>query len=220
MIKMPEDSETTQKVGEKSKATVSKPAPAKKVKKAGTSKSVKAKAKKVSKKADKEKKDAKDLDDEDDVEIVEDEEEDDEAEAEAVYVAKQKPKLTKAEKRLLSVRSNRKKQQPTFKRQEWFRYKKLGEAWRKPRGLHSKMRVNKKYRQNMARIGYGTNAKVRNRHPSGFEEVLVYRPGDLEGLDPKKQAARIGHQVGTRKRIAIEDRADELGIRILNRGSV
>ena len=82
------------------------------------------------------------------------------------------------------------------------------------------MRVNKKYRQNMARIGYGTNKEVRGRHPSGFEEVLVFRPADLDGLDPKKQAARIGHQVGTRKRIAIEDKADELGIRILNRGSV
>jgi large subunit ribosomal protein L32e len=36
-------------------------------------------------------------------------------------------------------------------------------------------------------------------------------------VDPKKQAVRIGGTVGTRKRIMIEDRAEELGIRVLNR---
>ncbi|MEL9915033.1 MAG: eL32 family ribosomal protein, partial [Thermoplasmatales archaeon] len=33
---------------------------------------------------------------------------------------------------------NRKR--PEFHRQEWFRYKKLGDSWRKPRGKHSKLR--------------------------------------------------------------------------------
>ena len=54
-------------------------------------------------------------------------------------------------------------------------------------------------------------------HPSGFEEVIIYNVDGLEGIDPKKQAVRIGGTVGTKKRIAIEDRADELGIRVLNR---
>jgi len=40
----------------------------------------------------------------------------------------------------------------------------------------------------------------------------------LETINPKLEAARIGHSVGTRKRIEIEEYADELGIRILNRG--
>ena len=46
---------------------------------------------------------------------------------------------------------------------------------------------------------------------------MVYNADDLEGIDPKRQAARIGGTVGTRKRTAIENRAKELGIRILNR---
>jgi large subunit ribosomal protein L32e len=155
--------------------------------------------------------------DEEEVEIIEEEEAEEE---ESEYQVKLKPKLSKAEKASLKIRSQRKRRQPKFRRQEWFRYKRLGDSWRKPRGLHSKMRTNKKYRPNMARIGYGSPANVRGRHPSGFEEVLVHRPNDLEGINPKTQAARISHQVGTRKRIAIEDRADELGIRILNRGSL
>ena len=66
-------------------------------------------------------------------------------------------------------------------------------------------------------IGFRGPASVRNLHPSGFEEVLVYNVDGLEGIDPKKQAVRIGGTVGTKKRMAIENRAEELGIRVLNR---
>ena len=45
----------------------------------------------------------------------------------------------------------------------------------------------------------------------------MYNVDDLENIDPKKQAVRIGGTVGTKKRITIEDRAKELGIRVLNR---
>jgi large subunit ribosomal protein L32e len=65
-------------------------------------------------------------------------------------------------------------------------------------------------------IGYGSPAETRNLHPSGFAEVMVYNVGDLEKIDPKLQAARIGHSVGTRKRINIEEEAEEKGIRVLN----
>ena len=40
---------------------------------------------------------------------------------------------------------------------------------------------------------------------------------DLESINPETQAARIGASVGNRKREGIHDRADELGIRVLNR---
>ena len=66
-------------------------------------------------------------------------------------------------------------------------------------------------------IGFRGPASVRNLHPSGFEEVLVSNVDGLEGIDPKKQAVRIGGTVGTKKRMAIENRAEELGIRVLNR---
>ncbi len=46
---------------------------------------------------------------------------------------------------------------------------------------------------------------------------MVHRPGELEGLDAKTQAVRIAHSVGTRKRIVIQEEADEAGIRVLNR---
>ena len=68
----------------------------------------------------------------------------------------------------------------------------------------------------MVEIGYRGPALVRDLHPSGFEEVLVYNVEGLENIDPKTQAARIGGTVGVKKRITIENRAKELGIRLIS----
>ncbi|UCG71092.1 MAG: 50S ribosomal protein L32e [Thermoplasmata archaeon] len=119
-------------------------------------------------------------------------------------------------KHRLETRRQIKKKTPDFKRQEWFRYKRLGKAWRRPRGRHSKLRTHKGYRVNVVSIGYGSPKGARNLHPSGFEEVMVHNVADLEKIDPKTQAARVGHSVGTRKRIEIEEKAEEKGIRVLN----
>ena len=138
------------------------------------------------------------------------------AEDEGGYKPKMKPKLSKDKQRALNIKNKMNNKRPDFKRQEWFRYGRLDKKWQKPRGMHSKMRRHHGYRINVASIGYSSPRGARGLHPSGFEEVLVYRPDDLEKLDPERQAARIGHTVGTKKRADILDKADELGIRVLN----
>lgn len=159
----------------------------------------------------------------DDVEI---DEVDDDFEGEELYedewddfhTARQKPVLDDATKEALATRAAQKKKQPAFRRQEWFRYKRLSRTgWKKPRGDDSSQRKNRKYRSPMVRVGYGKIADARGLHPSGFEEVLVSAAGDLDGLDPERQAVRISASVGNRKRASIHDRADDLGLRILNR---
>ncbi len=42
----------------------------------------------------------------------------------------------------------------------------------------------------------------------------------LSNLDPKNDAARIGHTVGKKKRIEIIGKAGELGIKVLNPGKL
>ncbi len=133
------------------------------------------------------------------------------------YVAKAKPELDPIMMDLLEKRRSIGERRPAFLRQEWFRYKKLGEKWRRPKGIHSKMRRHYKYRPPVVSIGYGSPRKVRGLHPSGFEEVMVHNKSQLDGIDPKRQAVRIGGGVGYRKRLEIETKADELGIRVLNR---
>jgi large subunit ribosomal protein L32e len=143
------------------------------------------------------------------------EEEGPEVVEEGGYFAAPKPELDDETRRLFEQRKAYK--MPKFKRQEWFRYKKLGDKWRKPKGIHSKLRRRYKYRPPLASVGYKTPKKVRGLHASGFEEVLIHNLNQLEGIDPKTQAARVGATVGYKKRLDIEKKAAELGIHILNR---
>lgn len=134
------------------------------------------------------------------------------------HVAKQKPVLSEDMKVALALRSEQKKKTPAFKRTEWFRYKRLSRSgWRAPHGMDSKQRRNYKYRSSLVRVGHGKVAAARGLHPSGFREVMVHNTLDLEAIDPETQAARVGKTVGGRKREQIYSRADELGIRVLNR---
>jgi large subunit ribosomal protein L32e len=133
------------------------------------------------------------------------------------YVVKRKPELSAETKLLLAKREEIESRRPAFLRQEWFRFSRLGEKWRKPRGIHSKMRRHYGYRPPIVSIGYRGPKDVRGYHPSGFKEVMVHNPAQLEKMDPKTQAARVGGTVGYKKKLAIEKRADELGIRVLNR---
>ena len=125
--------------------------------------------------------------------------------------------LTKEQKTDLSKRNRMSHKRPNFRRQNWFRYKRLGQKWRRPRGIHSKMRRHFKYRIPVVQVGFRGPASVRGLHPSGFEEVLVYNPKNLENVDPKAQAIRISSKVGDKKREMIVQKADELKIRVLNR---
>ena len=158
---------------------------------------------------------ASDDEEEDDFFEVDDDWDDDEDE---VHVAKQKPVLDEETQEALALRAAHKKKTPSFRRTEWFRYKRLSRSgWRAPHGMDSKQRRNYKYRGSLVRVGHGKVAAARGLHPSGFQEIMVHNPNDLESIDPETQAARVGRTVGGRKRENIHARADELGIRILNR---
>jgi large subunit ribosomal protein L32e len=134
------------------------------------------------------------------------------------YAVKLKPKLSKETLEALRKRAEVDSRRPEFLRQEWHRRKCLRNAkWRRPRGSHSKMRQHYAYRRNVVSVGFGSPKEAKNLHPSGFKEVRVWNVKDLEKINPELEAARVAHQVGMRKRQDIEEKADELGIRILNR---
>lgn len=109
------------------------------------------------------------------------------------------------------------KKKPEFKRVDYHRHKKLRRSsWRRPRGIHNKTRKRKKGKFLSPKIGYGNAAKFRGLHPSGYREVLVHNPAELEGIDAEREAVRIAAGVGKRKRLAIVEKAKELKIRVLN----
>ena len=148
----------------------------------------------------------------------EDEDDWDDDEYDEEHIARQKPVLSEELKAALALRAAQKKATPSFRRTEWFRYKRLSRSgWRKPHGMDNKQRRNFKYRGSLVRIGHGKVNAASGLHPSGFEEVMVHNTSDLDQIDAETQAARIGATVGGRKRENIHARADELGIRVLNR---
>lgn len=109
---------------------------------------------------------------------------------------------------------------PKFVRQESWRYIRLAENWRKPKGIDNKMRKQVSGVPPLVKVGYRGPKKARGLHPSGYKDKLIHNIRDLEKLDPKTDAARIGHSVGRRKRIDIVSKADALGIKVLNKGNV
>ena len=121
--------------------------------------------------------------------------------------------MTTEVKRLIQVRSDK---GARFKRDGYGKKRQLSDSWRKPRGQHNKQREQKKAKGALPKPGFGSPVAVRGMHPSGFFEVLVTSLKDLEGLDPKTQAVRIGATVGTRKRVIIQEQAVSAGLKVLN----
>jgi large subunit ribosomal protein L32e len=121
-----------------------------------------------------------------------------------------------AQKAKIKTRRRVKAKKPKFQGQEVWRYKRIRDRWRRPRGVDSKMRQNVKGWPKTVNIGYGGPRAARFLHPSGYAEVLVHNVSQIEGVDSETQAIRIAHTVGGRKRTEIMARAKEKGLRILN----
>lgn len=121
-------------------------------------------------------------------------------------------------KRLLRVRKRINKKRPHFKRFESWRFQRIKDQWRKPRGIDNKMRTEEQGWPKSVKVGYRGPAAVRGLHSSGYEEVMVWNTADLDKVDPESQVARIGGSVGARKKEAILEKAEELNVHILNPG--
>ena len=121
-------------------------------------------------------------------------------------------------KRLLRVRKRTSKKRPHFKRFESWRFHRIKDQWRKPRGIDNKMRTEEQGWPKSVKVGYRGPAAVRGLHSSGYEEVFVWNPSDLDKVDTETQVARIGGSVGGKKKEAILKRAEELNVHILNPG--
>jgi large subunit ribosomal protein L32e len=111
-----------------------------------------------------------------------------------------------------------KKHAKKFKRHHSDRYDRVGESWRKPKGIDSAVRRRFRGTIRMPKIGYGSNKKTRHMSPSGHKTFLVSNIADLDLLllHTKSYAAEIAHNVSSRKRIAIVEKAKALGVKVTN----
>ncbi len=116
--------------------------------------------------------------------------------------------------RLMNVRARQKAKKPEFNRHDSHKKKRLSTSWRKPRGLHNKMREQIAAKGKPVRPGFGSPKAVRGFHPSGLREMLVCNVPDLEKA--KGYAVRISSTVGMKKRLEIQAKAAEMSLKILN----
>lgn len=119
-------------------------------------------------------------------------------------------------KKSLKMRKRVKKKKPDFARPESWRYLKLKENWRRPRGLDNKVRRKIKGWPPGVSVGYKGPKTARGLHPSGYKEILVYNAKEVSAVNPESQAARIAHTVGKRKRAQIIAEAKKRKVFILN----
>ena len=117
---------------------------------------------------------------------------------------------------LLEQRKKVSEHRPKFRRQESWRYKRLAENWRKPKGIDNKMRLQVSGVPALVKIGYRGPKASRGLHPSGYVDNLINNVNDLLKLNKDKDAARIAHTVGKKKRLEIILKAESIGIKVLN----
>jgi len=121
--------------------------------------------------------------------------------------------------KLLKLRRKIKREKPDYLRPYWWtkiRLKNKIDSWRKPKGIHNKMRKKLKGRPPLVETGYGSPKEVKGLLPNGKKPVLVHNVEELFKVDKEKEAVIISSTVGRRKRIQIIQKAMELGIEIWN----
>ncbi|MBI3026800.1 50S ribosomal protein L32e [Candidatus Woesearchaeota archaeon] len=117
---------------------------------------------------------------------------------------------------LLELRTRIKYKKPEFIRQDNPKRMKLNDKWRKPKGIHSKIRHSFKGRRKMPSPGYKSPRKVKCLHNSGLKMIVVQSVDDLLNIKKENEGAVISKNVGMKKRLKILKKAKELDVNILN----
>jgi large subunit ribosomal protein L32e len=122
--------------------------------------------------------------------------------------------VTTVAERLLRVRTRQKSKKPEFNFHDSHKKKRLATSWRKPRGLHNKLRQQIAAKGKLVRPGFGSPRAVRGFHPCGLPEMLVNNLAELSRA--QGFAVRIASAVGRKKRLEIEAKAEQSGLKVLN----
>jgi len=117
--------------------------------------------------------------------------------------------------KLLKIRAQSKKKKPNFLRRNYSKLK-LKSVWRKPRGLHNKLRLKRKGHIKNPSTGYRSPRKVRNTDKMGFIPVLVSNTKEIEKLNPQQNSLIFKSGVGIKNKISMLDKAREMNFNVLN----
>ena len=114
---------------------------------------------------------------------------------------------------LLEIKNKKKK--PVFTRQEYPARIKLGPVWRKPKGIHSKMRDKRKGKKAQPSVGYSAPKLVRGLTKEGLLPIHIQNLNDLNKVT-QKHIIILDRTLGLRKRLELLKKIQEKKFRTLN----
>lgn len=118
--------------------------------------------------------------------------------------------------KLLELRKKISKKRPAFRQQDSHRRGRLHpDKWRKPKGMHSKIRKNIRGKPPLVRAGFRGPAAVRGLDNKGMTPITLYNIDALQNLDAKTNSIIIGN-VGNRKRIDLLKACQNKKFSVLN----
>ncbi|ELK33103.1 60S ribosomal protein L32 [Myotis davidii] len=111
-----------------------------------------------------------------------------------------------------------KKRTKKFIRHQSDRYVKIKQNWRKSRGIDYRVWRRFKGQILMPNIGYGSHKKTKHMLPRAFWKFLVHNVKELTVLLRRNRSycAEIAHNVSSKNRKAVVERAAQLAIRVTN----
>ncbi len=122
-----------------------------------------------------------------------------------------------ADKKLMERKKIMNKKRPHFHRDGFRKRIRITSEWRKPRGIHNKMRNRKAGHRRVIMPGFRTQVAVRGLHlATGLRPVLIHSIKDIQYLNKGTDGAIIGKDTGTRKRLELISELNKQGIKILN----
>lgn len=106
---------------------------------------------------------------------------------------------------LLKLKQKINAKRPKFQHYDAHKRKEVNPAWRKPKGLHNKMRKGVWGRPATVNVGYRSPVAVREMHRNGLMPVLINTVAELAKIDAKTQGVLIGHIGGRMKKLILAD---------------
>jgi ribosomal protein L32E len=113
------------------------------------------------------------------------------------------------------IRTGKKK--PKFRRQHHGEKVKLGgKSWKKPRGLHAKLRLRKKGHRIHISVGYKNDTVRRGLTREGLVPTQIVSVSQLKGLDSKRHGIMLSSSMGFKKKAGLIEECLKLGFKVLN----